>query len=630
VVSSQPLSLPLAAETTAGNDWLCAKCGVALRGGIGNPKCTECYKPNARPVGTYESGAARWGVANPVANLPRIQVRQQELRGVAGAAQDEDEGGTHHVSGIDIDDADRWKKHMRRRDKKGGTVEKGGVRSTGDGVAKRVWKLTARLADIEQIKKKRDVFDDELTYQERLKLAAEDDLRADMDAAQHLLANKHRGWSAPRGEPYAPLGESPAMSGAGVWQSRPGPLRKNRYPVDILDDGRRQRDQSAAAVQAKLLTATLTNSKTQKPVQSAKSSPRQVPLPPPVDELKQQLAYGDMRLRACRAGVDVASHMVDGADFTPLSPRISGTPLTARELSRAGSTTRQTSGFPAQWSQGCSRFFSSRSMASTARTWGTTTAEMRTAATVRRKSRLDPQQSTSDFLFPTQPSIRKPVPPPGSPRRRESTKPGAEKAGSGSSGGARSVAMSQQSVMRDLAVMAEHTFLEPSQQLQAKCTAFRQKQQEMDDRLQRALAQLEQHRSNNYRSKLKATLLLKDYKLTTKQPLKKELEFMGLMAQRDRTVRRLNAVRSATWLAPMIQVVSNHPRPRNVSTPESYVLDLLQTKINEGTSLDTEALFEIFDMLEIEELKDPRVLQIMEYARVKVGVPFDEFSIYLE
>jgi hypothetical protein len=581
-------------------------------------------------VGTYESGAARWGVANPVANLPRIQVRQQELRGVAGAAQDEDEGGTHHVSGIDIDDADRWKKHMRRRDKKGGTVEKGGVRSTGDGVAKRVWKLTARLADIEQIKKKRDVFDDELTYQERLKLAAEDDLRADMDAAQHLLANKHRGWSAPRGEPYAPLGESPAMSGAGVWQSRPGPLRKNRYPVDILDDGRRQRDQSAAAVQAKLLTATLTNSKTQKPVQSAKSSPRQVPLPPPVDELKQQLAYGDMRLRACRAGVDVASHMVDGADFTPLSPRISGTPLTARELSRAGSTTRQTSGFPAQWSQGCSRFFSSRSMASTARTWGTTTAEMRTAATVRRKSRLDPQQSTSDFLFPTQPSIRKPVPPPGSPRRRESTKPGAEKAGSGSSGGARSVAMSQQSVMRDLAVMAEHTFLEPSQQLQAKCTAFRQKQQEMDDRLQRALAQLEQHRSNNYRSKLKATLLLKDYKLTTKQPLKKELEFMGLMAQRDRTVRRLNAVRSATWLAPMIQVVSNHPRPRNVSTPESYVLDLLQTKINEGTSLDTEALFEIFDMLEIEELKDPRVLQIMEYARVKVGVPFDEFSIYLE
>lgn len=613
----------------AGNDGLCVKCGVALRGGIGNPKCTECYKPNARPVGTYESGAARWGVANPVANLPRMQVRQQEFGGAVGATQDE--GGMHHVGGIDIDDADRWKKHMRGRNKKGGTVEKEGVRSTGDGVAKRVWKLTARLAEIEDIKQKRDVFNSALSHQERLKLSTEGDLRADLQTAEHLLNNKHSGWSAPRGQAYAPLGESPAMSGAGVWQSRPGPLRKNRYPVDILDDGRRQRDQSAAAVQAKLLTATLTNSKTQKPVETAKSSPRQVPLPPPVDELKQQLAYGDMRLRACRAGVDVASHMVDGADFTPLSPRISGTPLTARELSRAGSTARQSSGFPAQWSQGSSRFFSSRSMASTARTWGTTTAEMRTAATVRRKSRLDPQRSTSDFLFPSQSSMRKPVPPPGSPRRRQSSKAGGEKAGGGgSSGGVGGAATSQQSVMRDLAVMAEHTFLEPSQQLQAKCTAFRQKQQEMDDRLQRSLAQLEQHRSNNYRSKLKATLLLKDYKLTTKQPLKKELEFMGLMAQRDRTVRRLNAVRSATWLAPMMQVVSNHPRPRNVSTPESYVLDLLQTKINEGTSLDTESLFEIFDMLELEELKDPRVLQIMEYSRMKVGVRFDEFSIYLE
>ena len=80
-----------------------------------------------------------------------------------------------------------------------------------------------------------------------------------------------------------------------------------------------------------------------------------------------------------------------------------------------------------------------------------------------------------------------------------------------------------------------------------------------------ALAQLEQHRSDNYRSKLKvaiciwndgfcikndefciqndgfdtnsqATLLMKDYKLTAKRPLKKELKFMGLMAQRDRTV----------------------------------------------------------------------------------------------
>ena len=97
---------------------------------------------------------------------------------------------------------------------------------------------------------------------------------------------------------------------------------------------------------------------------------------------------------------------------------------------------------------------------------------------------------------------------------------------------------------------------------------------------------------------------------------------MGLMAQRDRTVRRLNAVRSAKWLAPMMQVVSSHPRPRNLNTPETYVLDLLQTKINEGVSLDEEALFEIFDMLEINELKDPRVLQIMEYARLKVGASY--------
>ena len=625
-VAQQPLPpaalsirVPQAAEAF-GDDGLCRACGLALRSGIGNPKCAKCYKPNARPIGTYESGAARWGVADPVGNS-----RLQQL----GAGSAEDTGGTHTVAGIDIDDADRWKKHMRRRDKNNRTVEKGGVRSTGEGVAKRMLKLDVRLAQIADIKKKRDVNNVPLTHRERLKLVAEDAVREELLAAQHLYENKHSGWSAPRGEPYAPLGESPAMSGAGVWQSRPGPLRKNRYPVDVLDDGRKQQDQGAAAVQAKLLTAALTNSKTQKPVESATKSPRQVPLPPPEDELKQQLAYGDMRLRACRAGADVASHMVDGTDFTPLSPRISGKPLSARELSRPGTGgARQNSGFPAMWSQGSSKFFSSRSMASTARTWGATTAEMRTTAIIRRKSRLDPKQANSDFLFPAQPSTRKPVPPPGSPRR--SGKPGGGKAGNSGSRGSTGGAASQQSVMRDLAVMAEHRFLEPSQQLQAKCTAFREKQQELDDRLQRSLAQLEQHRSENYRSKLKATLLLKDYKLTTKQPLKKELDFMGLMAQRDRTVQRLNAVRSATWLAPMMQVVSNHPRPRNVSTPESYVLELLQTKINEGTVLDTEALFEIFDMLEIEELKEPRVLQIMEYARVKVGVPYDEFSIYLE
>jgi hypothetical protein len=91
---------------------------------------------------------------------------------------------------------------------------------------------------------------------------------------QKAVHDKHCVWSAPRGAPYATLGESPAMSGAGVWQSRPGPLKKNRHPVDILDDGRRQRDQGAANVQAQMLTATLTKSKTQNPVATAKSSPR--------------------------------------------------------------------------------------------------------------------------------------------------------------------------------------------------------------------------------------------------------------------------------------------------------------------------------------------------------------------
>ena len=347
-----------------------------------------------------------------------------------------------------------------------------------------------------------------LTPEERIKLERESALREQLDSAVKVLDDKHRGWSAPRGAPYAPLGESPAMSGAGVWQSRPGPLKKNRYPVDILDDGRRQRDQGAANVQAQMLTATLTKSKTQKPVETAKSSPRQVPLPPPFAELKQQLAYGDMRLRAVRAGMDVASHIADGADFTPLSPRISGPPLTARELSRTSGlgVAQQTSGFPPSWSSTSDRFFSSRSMASTARTWGTTTADMRTSATIRRKSRLDPSVQSTAFLFPQQPSPRQPLPPPGSPRHRPNA--AAKKASSAAlpgTPGAKTAApkvLGATSVMRDLAVMAEHTFLEPSQQLQAKCTAFREKQEELDDRFQVALAQLEQRKSPVFTSNL--------------------------------------------------------------------------------------------------------------------------------
>ena len=80
----------------------------------------------------------------------------------------------------------------------------------------------------------------------------------------------------------------------------------------------------------------------------------------------------------------------------------------------------------------------------------------------------------------------------------------------------------------------------------------------------------------------------------------------------------------------MMVVVSSHPRPRNLNTPEQYVTDLLQMKVNEGVTMDAEALFEIFDMLEMDDLKAPRVLQIMEYARLKVGISFDDFNMYLE
>ena len=538
------------------------------------------------------------------------------------------------VAGVDVHDKDRWKKKRRE-----GKAKLSARRQTQEGAAKRVWKLSARLSDVEALKSKREG-GLELTDEERLKVQREHVLRDSLHRAHESFADSRRGWAAPYDKPYRPLGESNWMDGAGVWQSRMGPQKRDRYPVDILDDGRRQRDQAAANVQAQLLVSKLTKSKTQKPVEMGLSSPSQVPLPPPVAELKQQLAYGDMRLRACRAGMDVVSHMVDEGDPTPLTPRISGTPRTARELYRGGAEA-QTSGFPESWSQGQHSFFSSRSMASTARTWGSTTAEMRTSATIRRKSRKAvPGQNdkNASFLFP--PNTPKPPTTPRANASRGRARAKARGRGGGAAvpggvggvggGGAAPGAPAEQSVMRDLATMAEHTFLEPSQQLQSNCTAFREKQQEMDERFMTALAQLEQHRSENYRSKLKASLLMKDHKLTAKQPLQHELKFMGLMAQRDRTVRRLDALRSATWLGPMAQIATQHPQPRALNTPETYVLDLLKTKVNEGTLLDAEALFEVFDMLEKDEIKDLHVLQIMEYARVKVGVPFEDFKAYLE
>ena len=64
-----------------------------------------------------------------------------------------------------------------------------------------------------------------------------------------------------------------------------------------------------ASIDTTTLYSKLTGSKKQKPVQMQQTSDRSVPLPPPMAELKKQLAYSNMRLRACRAGADVASDM---------------------------------------------------------------------------------------------------------------------------------------------------------------------------------------------------------------------------------------------------------------------------------------------------------------------------------
>jgi hypothetical protein len=151
---------------------------VALRQGIGNPKCRACYKPGRRPTATYESGAARWGVAN--ASRPAAGSDQLNL---ASEPSDLDGGsGGHRVAGIDIDDSNRWKKQMRGRAKQG-TVEKSGVRGTGTGLAKRVTKLSARVSEVEELKQKRDALQSHLSTEERLKLQREGALREELDAA---------------------------------------------------------------------------------------------------------------------------------------------------------------------------------------------------------------------------------------------------------------------------------------------------------------------------------------------------------------------------------------------------------------------------------------------------------------
>ena len=48
-------------------------------------------------------------------------------------------------------------------------------------------------------------------------------------------------------------------------------------------------------------------------------------------------------------------------------------------------------------------FFSSRSLAHTARTWGSNTSAMRTVATVRRQSDKAPPLSSQQFLYPPRP-----------------------------------------------------------------------------------------------------------------------------------------------------------------------------------------------------------------------------------
>ena len=62
----------------------------------------------------------------------------------------------------------------------------------------------------------------------------------------------------------------------------------------------------------------------------------------------------------------------------------------------------------------------------------------------------------------------------------------------------------QYSVIRDLTCMHEHPFLAPAEQLQHYCMSFRQKQSELDERLQSSLAQMEQQRIESYQSKLRA------------------------------------------------------------------------------------------------------------------------------
>jgi hypothetical protein len=201
--------------------------------------------------------------------------------------------------------------------------------------------------------------------------------------------------------------------------------------------------------------------------------------------------------------------------------------------------------------------------------------------------------------------------------------------------------------------MDDHVFLAPAQQLQQNCLAFRAKQDEMEGRFQMALAQLEHHRSDTFRSKLKASMLIKDNKLTAKQPLRHELKFMDLMARRDRVRRQhdaaqvwtarllcprpfqnpytalvftscvsVHAVQLAQWLGPLSQVVWNHPQPRRPGTPEVYLLDLIKTRINEGVCLDEAELFGHCDTFPRTEVQQRAILSQSAHSAVVIRLTF--------
>jgi len=182
----------------------------------------------------------------------------------------------------------------------------------------------------------------------------------------------------------------------------------------------------------------------------------------------------------------------------------------------------------------------------------------------------------------------------------------------------------QYSVIRDLTCMHEHPFLAPAEQLQHYCMSFRQKQSELDERLQSSLAQMEQQRIESYQSKLRAALHNRKFVLTDKLPLANELKVMRLKAERDLVLRRLHAARKSTWLQPLAQTVTKLGERRPL-TPEVYMLELLKAKIKAGVVIDEDNLFEMMELLEREDFDQLSVQQLLNFVRKKSHVPLDRY-----